>query len=112
MGRIEKWIGASRFISEEPKQSLFVQCRKNKVDFESAVRQTDLTGIMEGIYIKVEDGDYVTDRLKYVRGSFLNTILDSESHWVNRPIVANVLADGIDLFDMGEGGGADGGEDS
>ena len=34
-----------------------------------------------------------------MRGSFLNTILDSESHWVNRPIVANVLADGIDLFD-------------
>ena len=53
-----------------------------------------------------------SDLLKYVRGSFLNTILDSESHWVNRPIVANVLADGIDLFDMGEGGGADGGEDS
>ena len=73
---------------------------------ELAIRQTDLTGSMEGIYIKVEDGDYVTDRLKFVRGSFLNTILDSESHWVNRPIVANCLADGINLFDMQEGGDA------
>lgn len=112
MGRIEKWIGESLFISEEPKQSLLAQCRKSKVDFEATVRQTDLTGVMEGIYIKVEDGDYVTDRLKYVRGSFLNTILDSESHWVNRPIVANVLADGVDLFDMQEGAGTDGGKDS
>ena len=68
--------------------------------------------MMEGIYIKVEDGDYVTDRLKYVRGSFLNTILDSQSHWVNRPIVENVLADGVDLFDMQEGVDADGGENS
>ena len=62
------------------------------------VRQTDLTGIMEGIYIKVEDGDYVTDRLKFVRGSFLNTILDSESHWLKRPMIVNCLADGVDLF--------------
>ena len=72
-----------------------------------AVRQTDLTGIMEGIYIKVEDGDYVTDRLKFVRGSFLNTILDSESHWIKRPIIANCLADGVDLFAVQEGGDAD-----
>lgn len=109
LGGIEKWIGPSLFISKEPKESLRIQCQKNRVDFESALRQTDLTGIMEGIYIKVEDGDYVTDRLKFVRGSFLNTILDSESHWVNRPIVANSLADGVDLFDMQEGGKADGG---
>ncbi len=67
---------------------------------EMAIQQTDLSGIMEGIYIKVEEGDYVIDRLKYVRASFLNTILDSESHWVNRPIVANRLADGVNLFEM------------
>lgn len=80
---------------------------KGGVDPGLAIRQTDLSGIMEGVYIKVEDGDYVTDRLKFVRGSFLNTILDSESHWVNRPIVANRLADGVDLFDTQEGGDAD-----
>lgn len=106
LGEIEKWIGPSLFISKEPEQTFRVQCKKNGVTPELAIRQTDLTGIMEGIYIKVEDGDYVTDRLKFVRGSFLNTILDSESHWVNRPIVANCLADGIDLFDMQEGGDA------
>ena len=98
LGEIEKWIDPSLFISEDPERSFLAQCQKSKVDSELAVRQTDLSGIMEGIYIKVEDGDYVTDRLKFVRGSFLNTILDSESHWVNRPIVANNLADGVDLF--------------
>ncbi len=103
LGEIEKWIGPSLFISEEPEQAFRIQCKKSGVTPELAIHQTDLTGIMEGIYIKVEDGDYVTDRLKFVRGSFLNTILDSESHWVNRPIVANCLADGIDLFDVPEG---------
>ena len=74
------------------------------MDAERAARQTDLSGTMEGIYIKVEEDDYVIDRLKYVRASFLNTILDSESHWASRPIVANRLADGADLFAMPEGG--------
>jgi len=104
---IEKWIGPSLFISKEAGNSFLSQCKKSGVDSELATRQTDLTGIMEGIYIKVEDGDYVTDRLKFVRGSFLNTILDSESHWVNRPIIANCLADGVDLFSMEEGGDVD-----
>jgi len=104
-GRYEKleeitgFIGKSLFISNRREERFQKQCEKGGVDVLTAARQTDLSGIMEGIYIKVEDGDYVTDRLKYVRGSFLNTILDSESHWVSRPLVANRLADGVDLFD-------------
>ena len=101
---ISAYIGKSAFLSEEKEQSFEKQCRRAGVRTEEARRQTDLSGIMEDIYIKVEEGDYVTDRLKYVRGSFLNTILNSESHWVKRPIVVNCLAEGADLFDAGEGG--------
>ncbi len=101
---IAKWIGPSLFISENREENFAAQCKKGGVRLDLAQAQTDLSGIMEGIYIKVEDGDYVTGRLKYVRGSFLNTILDSESHWMKRPIVANCLADGADLFDAGEAG--------
>ena len=97
---IAEQIGPSLFISEERERNFTEQCRRGGVEPETARRQTDLTGIMEGIYIKVEEGDYVTDRLKYVRASFLNTILDSESHWMNRPIVANRLAEGVDLFSL------------
>ncbi|GFI23579.1 hypothetical protein IMSAGC011_02368 [Lachnospiraceae bacterium] len=100
---IKKWIGPSLFISKNQNQHFLTQCQKNGIDSELAVRQTDLTGIMEGIYIKVEEGDYVIDRLKFVRGTFLNTILDSESHWTNRPIIANSLANGVDLFSMTAG---------
>ncbi len=98
-------IGKSLFISENREENFVVQCKKGGVDAGLALSQTDLSGIMEGIYVKVEDGDYVTDRLKYVRGSFLNTILDSETHWMKRPIIANVLADGADLFDASGAGG-------
>lgn len=95
---ITRLIGHSNFISAEPLKDLQVQCEKYGADIERTKEQTDLSGIMEGIYIKVEDGDYTVDRLKFVRHSFLNSILDSESHWMNRPLVANRLADGKDLF--------------
>lgn len=44
----------------------------------------------------------VIDRFKYVRNSFLNTILDSETHWINRTIIPNKLKEGLDLFSLGE----------
>ena len=42
----------------------------------------------------------VTGRAKYVRKSFLTSVLDSGTHWASRPIVPNVLADGVDLFSV------------
>lgn len=48
---------------------------------------------MEGLYIKVEQDGVVLERYKWVRASFLTEILDSGSHWADRPIVPNRLAD-------------------
>ncbi|GAA2440061.1 RNA ligase family protein [Actinomadura vinacea] len=55
--------------------------------------ETDAAEEMEGLYIKVEEDGRTVDRLKWVRPSFLNAILDSGTHWLDRPIVANGLAD-------------------
>ena len=103
VAEIASFIDKSPFISKNREENFLIQCKKGGAKPELALAQTDLSGIMEGIYIKVEDGDYVTDRLKYVRGSFLNTILDSQTHWMKRPLIANLLAEGIDLFDAGKG---------
>ena len=46
---IQKWIGTSLFISDTPNKNFAAQCRKSGVDAGLAIRQTDLTGIMEGI---------------------------------------------------------------
>lgn len=109
-GRIEKpeeitsRLGKSHFKSTEFTESLKRQCEELGLSYERARQQTDATDLMEGIYIKVEDGDYVTDRMKYVRSSFLNTILDSETHWADRPIIPNRLKEGVDLFAVPAGG--------
>jgi hypothetical protein len=63
------------------------------VDPERAAAETDAGEEMEGLYLKVEQGDRVVDRLKWVRAGFLQAMLESGSHWLDRPIIANRLAD-------------------
>ena len=60
--------------------------------------QSDMSDLAEGLYLKVETDGVVTDRYKFVRGDFLQTIQGSDSHWHDRPILPNRLAPGIDIF--------------
>ncbi|GAA0585361.1 RNA ligase family protein [Actinomadura livida] len=55
--------------------------------------ETDDSDDMEGLYIKVEEGGETVGRYKWVRPSFLTAILDSGTHWQDRPVIANALAD-------------------
>jgi hypothetical protein len=55
--------------------------------------ETDGSEHMEGLCIKVEEDGRTVGRLKWVRPSFLTAIVDSGSHWQDRPLVANGLAD-------------------
>ncbi|MFD0599855.1 hypothetical protein ACFQZ4_52245 [Catellatospora coxensis] len=63
------------------------------VDAARAAAESDRADEMEGLYLKVEEGGRVVERYKWVRASFLTAVLDSGSHWADRPIVANRLAD-------------------
>lgn len=55
-------------------------------------------GLSEGLYVKWEEDGEVKGRYKWVRSGFIQTILDSGTHWKDRPLVPNLLADGVDLF--------------
>jgi hypothetical protein len=61
-------------------------------DPDTVRAETDADDDMEGLYIKVEEGDETVDRFKWVRPSFLTAVLDSGSHWRDRPILPNRLA--------------------
>lgn len=60
--------------------------------------QTNWGDASEGLYVKVESKDFVEERYKLVRPDFVQTILDSGSHHLSRPIVPNLLAPGVDLY--------------
>ena len=70
------------------------------VDPDRAALETDPADLAEGLYLKVEDPGtgVVLGRYKWIRASFLTSVVDSGSHWLARPIVPNQLADGVELF--------------
>jgi hypothetical protein len=68
------------------------------LDRTRVAAETDSSDEMEGLYIKAEHDGRVVGRYKYVRASFLTSVVDSGSHWLDRPIVPNQLAPGVDLF--------------
>jgi hypothetical protein len=94
-------IGPSAFISGAPADQLRKLASARGLDPEQALRESDLSGLMEGLYIKVEEDGAVVERYKYVRAGFLQTVFDSESHWMDRPPIPNQLASGVSLWDGG-----------
>ena len=65
---------------------------------ERAAAETDPSSLSEGLYLKVEEDGLVVERLKWVRGDFLQCIAQNDTHWHSRPIIVNGLAPGVDLF--------------
>jgi hypothetical protein len=60
--------------------------------------ETDPSDDAEGLYLKVEEDGVVVERYKWIRASFLTSVIDSGSHWLARPIVPNQLAEGVSLW--------------
>jgi hypothetical protein len=84
-------ISRSKFISPNRRQNLLLAAEKAGVPEEQVLRETDMSELMEGLYVKVEDDENVIGRYKFVRETFTNAILDSETHWHDRIIVPNKL---------------------
>jgi len=95
---LTKFVAPSYFISSDAADKLKAICEQRELSFEQIQKETDMSNTMEGLYIKVEEDGIVKERYKYVRASFLTSILNSESHWLERPIIQNVLKDDVDLF--------------
>ena len=96
-------LGPSRFIRPGHLERLGEECRRRRLDPDRALGETDRSTAMEGLYIKVEEEGVVAGRYKYVRAGFLTAVLQSEGHWLNRPIVPNLLSEGSDIFSSDAG---------
>lgn len=65
---------------------------------ERAWGYADKSEFAEGLYGKVEEGDYVVDRFKFVRGDFIQAIEEAGVHHAERTLIPNQLAAGVDLY--------------
>ncbi len=91
-------VGMSPFIGPDVVARLEGACAQRGLDSDLTLRQTDTSGLMEGVYIKAEDERGVRGRYKYVRPGFHQAIADAQGHWMNRPIIPNELRAGASLF--------------
>lgn len=100
IGQVLGCLTQSRYIREGHMERLREYCLKNGHDPEKRCGETDPSAMMEGLYLKIEEGGKVAGRLKYVRASFAQAVDQSGTHWIDRPIVPNGLAVPIEsLFD-------------
>jgi hypothetical protein len=86
-------VGRSRYKSDHWRDRLAEIGRAHGLDPDRLVRETDPSDDMEGLYLKLEEEGRVVARYKWVRASFLTTVIDSGSHWLSRPIVPNGVAE-------------------
>ena len=99
MDEILSFLGDSHYITENHIEHLREDAQRLGLDADRVCRETDSTRTMEGIYIKVEENGEVVDRMKYVRATFLQTVEESQSHWLDRPIVPNRITKAVnELF--------------
>jgi hypothetical protein len=95
---LRRMIGRSAYKGEGWREALVARCAGLGLDPAAVRAETDPSDLMEGLYVKVEEGGEVVGRYKYVRADFLATVVQSGSHWLDRPIVPNGLSAGMDLF--------------
>lgn len=95
---LQRLIEPSRFVAADHRDQLRAAAVERGLDPDHVLHQTDASGLMEGLYIKVEHDGVVQARYKYVRSTFLQTVINSDSHWMDRPLVPNNLRAGVSLF--------------
>jgi hypothetical protein len=88
----------SLYKSDQWRERLQEICISRNLYWDQVRDQTDFSDQMEGLYIKVEEDGRVVERYKYIRASFLTSVIDSGSHWLDRPIVPNQLDKEVDIF--------------
>lgn len=95
---LEDLIQPALYKSPTWEKALEQAAQQARVNVQQARRETELSPLPEGLYLKSETTDHTVGRYKWIRPDFLSTLLESESHWRDRPIIANQIAPGVDLY--------------
>lgn len=91
-------VGPSLYKTPRWRERLATTAAAHGLDASRVRADTDPSDDAEGLYVKDESGGEVVGRYKWVRASFLTSVVESGSHWLERPIVPNELRAGADLF--------------
>lgn len=86
-------VGISHFVTEHSAMKIekAMQEKGFPQDQIDVLMKLNRERLMEGLYLKWEEDGIVKERYKYVRGDFVQTILENGEHWSKRPTIMNEL---------------------
>lgn len=91
-------IGPSLYKSPGWRGQLDKAAQASQSRPDMVAKQTEDSDLAEGLYLKLEAAGTVSERYKFVRSDFIQAIEASQGHWLDRPILPNQLAGGVDIF--------------
>lgn len=95
-------LGKTAYQTPTWQQTLQTKAKMFNCPLDKVMHETDQSGLMEGLYIKQEDDLQVVGRYKYIRYDFLQSILNSGTHLIDRLPVYNNLEGEVFSFHAGE----------
>lgn len=98
LDELMSYLVTSLYKTENWRKNLRNLCERDNLDYELALCQTDDSDMAEGLYIKDEEDNIVKGRYKFVRTEFLSQVVTSGSHWLDRPIIPNLMAEGGSIW--------------
>ena len=98
LAEVTALLGPSLYKSPTWRERLTAAIAARGLDPEQSWKETDPSDLMEGLYVKVEEGGRVVERYKFIRASFLTTVLDSGKPLAAPADPAQPAWHGSDLF--------------
>ena len=95
LNQLTDLVHRSMYQSEHWTEVLWKKSEKEGLELKTLLSECDRSDLAEGLYIKQEDEQRVLGRYKYVRKEFVESIINSGTHLVDRVPFHNVLSQGV-----------------
>lgn len=95
LSQLTDLVRQSMYQSEHWAEVLWNKSEKEGLELKTLLSECDRSDLAEGLYIKHEDEKQVLNRYKYVRREFVENIINSGTHLIDRVPFHNVLSQGV-----------------
>lgn len=95
LNQLTDLVRQSMYQSEHWAEVLWKKTEKEGLELQKILRECDRSDLAEGLYIKHEDEKQVFGRYKYVRRAFVENIINSGTHLIDREPIHNISVQGV-----------------
>jgi len=95
LSQLTDLVKRSMYQSDNWAEVLWKKSEKEGLELKQLLSECDRSDLSEGLYIKYEDEKQVIGRYKYVRRAFVENIINSGTHLIDRVPFHNISIQGV-----------------